>query len=142
LSSMAALGVDQVNAGHPVLVKLGMHDANIQDLKSILTGLLDVQTQTAQHVFGERGAELVMDAGSFSALLADASSPNATLVPQLMAIGVDHVDVVPSSGSVSASDLKSYALNADGVQPVEVTVLGTHLNEVSDALTQDLLQHK
>jgi hypothetical protein len=138
LNSMRQMGVDQVNAAQDVWVRLGMSQASVQDLKDILSGFLDPSVGGFKHVFGERGAELIMDSGSFAALLTDVQSSQPQLVDALMAIGVDHVDVLPEAGGA----LKSYELNAATSQPVEVTVLGTHLSEVADALAQDLLQAK
>jgi hypothetical protein len=138
LNTMSQLGIDKVNAAQDVWVKLGMNNASVQDLKDLLSGFLDADGQGYKHVFGERGAELIMDAGSFASLMADAQSTQPQLMDALMAVGVDHVDVVPTA----AGPLKSYELNAATSLPVEVTVLGAHLNDVADAMAHDLLQPK
>jgi hypothetical protein len=138
LNTMSQLGIDKVNAAQDVWVKLGISNASAQDLKDILSGFLASDGEGYKHVFGERGAELIMDADSFAALIADAHSSQLQLVDALMAVGVDHVDVVPTAGG----PLKSYELDAATSLPVEVTVLGGHLNDVADAMANDLLQPK
>jgi hypothetical protein len=138
LDSMSELGVDKVNAAQDVWVQLGRNNASIQDLKDILSGFVNTQGDGYKHVFGERGAELIMDAGSFAALLADAQSSASPLVDALLAIGVDHVDVL----ATDAGPLKSYELHAASSQPVEVAVLGAHLADVADALALDVLPPK
>jgi hypothetical protein len=138
LNAMSQLGVDKVNAAQDVWVQLGVNNASVQDLRDILSGFLASDSEAYKHVFGEHGAELIMDAGSFAALMADAQSSTSSLVDALLAIGVDQVDVIPAA----AGPLKSYELSAATSQPVEVTVLGSHLTEVADALAHDVLQPK
>jgi hypothetical protein len=137
LKDLSLFSVDHVNVAQEVGVNLGVDQATIDVLKDILSGFLTDHKTSYKHVFGDAGATLVMDNGSFASLMADASTSQTAsaqehLMEALLAIGVKHVDVMPTT----VSPLKTYELNPVTLLPVEITLLGAQTTDVAKALVQ------
>ena len=137
LKDLSLFSVDHVNVAQEVGVNLGVDQATIDVLKDILSGFLTDHKTSYKHVFGDAGATLVMDNGSFASLMADASTSQTAsaqehLMEALLAIGVKHVDVMPTT----VSSLKTYELNPVTLLPVEITLLGAQTTDVANALVQ------
>jgi hypothetical protein len=141
LAQMSELGVDQVQSDHALLVRLGVTSATLEDVKNILAGLHEPGQNQAAAVFGMKGADLVMDQVSFNQMLADPAAASSVL-SDLRSLGIDRVDVAPNQDVVKSTDVSSYALTPQTLVPVEAAVLGSYLDDVASALTQDVLNHK
>jgi VCBS repeat-containing protein len=141
LKDLSLFSVEHVNASQEVGVNLGVDQATIEVLKDILSGFLTDHNTSYKHVFGDSGATLVMDNGSFASLMADAStsqtaSAQAHLMEALLAIGVKHVDVMPTT----VSSVKTYELNPVTLLPVEIALLGAQTTDVAKAMLQTTAQ--
>jgi len=141
LKDLSLFSVEHVNASQEVGVNLGVDQATIEVLKDILSGFLTDHNTSYKHVFGDSGATLVMDNGSFASLMADAStsqtaSAQAHLMEALLAIGVKHVDVMPTT----VSSFKTYELNPVTLLPVEIALLGAQTTDVAKAMLQTTAQ--
>ena len=108
LKAMQDLGVDHVNVDHAVFLGLGVQQASLSDLSSILSAFAPF-SQTGSHLFGTQGAVLVLDGDSL-APMQSGSDESLALLCQLLQLGVEHLEVVTGPSSIMAFDITEQAL--------------------------------
>ena len=137
LKAMADLGVDSINTDHKVHVELGVEGvktlAELSDLFSAF-GLDSAAPDT--HLFGAKGAGLVLDQATFDNFSRMDAASVQTLLDRLSKLGFTEIDVMGTNKVEHVYDIKVVAQT-----PVlsEVQIVGTAAADLAHVFDPDIL---